>query len=209
MSITKEEIDDLDDLDDLLDDFDDDAKPTIAVSTNAAHESAAAGGASVEAASSTIAADGATLRDAGSSQTAAAAGASTGTDKAASAGLPPLANDDFAKQLQAGMEDLMAELNTSPNARRDFEQLMQQMQTATLDPSVPGASSSGAGVAGAAGSSAKSNKSSYPNSDARKAAASAKPKNFQEQLNANIARMRETEQQAQRERDDNAGLTEA
>ena len=92
--------------------------------------------------------------------------------------LPTLGNDDFARQLQSGMEDLMKELDTSPEARADFEQLMAQMNNATIDPSA-----------------AKS--TSYPNNPAKASAGAIKtPKNFQESIEANLQRMRESESQA-------------
>ncbi|BFZ54316.1 Peroxisome chaperone and import receptor [Savitreella phatthalungensis] len=185
MSVTKEEIDDLDDLDDLLDDFD--GGEDVGVVEKAKERGAA--GAGVTAGGSTAAGTEATVTK---PDTAEVPDADAG-------GLPSLGNEDFAKQLQAGMEDLMAELNSSPEARKDFEALMAQMNAATINeggPTTAGATST----------------SSYPNNASKKSATAAtatkKPKNFQEQLNANIARMRDAEN-AQRERDDNAGLTDA
>lgn len=94
--------------------------------------------------------------------------------------LPTLGSDDFARQLQTGMEDLMKELDTSPEARADFEQLMAQMNAATIDPT-PGPTTS------------------YPNNAAKSAAnigGVKAPKNFQESIEANLQRMRESESTA-------------
>lgn len=156
MSVSKEEIDSLDDLDDLLDDFDEDA---TLVSAPPPQPSGAD----------------TTLRQ--------EPAASTTTDKST---LPTLAPDDFAKQLQSGMEDLMRELDTSPAARADFEQLMAQMNAATLDPSAASRAAT----------------SSYPNNPAKHAAASSAapaapssikaPKNFAESVEANLQRMKES-----------------
>lgn len=92
--------------------------------------------------------------------------------------LPNLGSDDFAKQLQNGMEDLMKELDTSPTARADFEQLMSQMNAATIDPS-PQATST------------------YPNNAAAKSLRT--PKNFQESIEANLQRMKDSETQIKEE----------
>lgn len=108
--------------------------------------------------------------------------------------LPALGNDDFAKQLQSGMEELMKELDTSPEAKADFEQLMSQMNAATLDPT-PAA------------------KTSYPNNPSKKAASktaksdSTQPKNFQASIEANLQRMKASESKANE--DSNAPLDEA
>lgn len=87
--------------------------------------------------------------------------------------LPTLGNDDFAKQLQNGMEDLLKELDTSPEAKADFEQLMAQMGAATIDTPAP--------------------VTSYPNSK------KSKPKDFQANIEANLQRMRESESKAKEE----------
>ncbi|KAI9867215.1 MAG: Peroxisome chaperone and import receptor [Trichoglossum hirsutum] len=39
----------------------------------------------------------------------------------------PSANDDLAKELQAGMEDLLGELETSPDMERQFEKLVREL----------------------------------------------------------------------------------
>lgn len=109
--------------------------------------------------------------------------AKASTEKSGNA-LPNLGPDDFARQLQTGMEDLMKELDTSPEARADFEQLMAQMNAATID-TAPGSGAT----------------SSYPNNADRQASAAASsiktPKNFQESIEANLQRMRDSETNAQ------------
>ncbi|CCG82505.1 Putative uncharacterized protein [Taphrina deformans PYCC 5710] len=93
--------------------------------------------------------------------------------------LPNLGPDDFAKQLQNGMEDLMRELDTSPAARADFEQLMAQMNAATLD-TAPQATTS------------------YPNNPSKTASTPA-AKNFQDSIEANLQRMKASESQIKEE----------
>lgn len=99
-------------------------------------------------------------------------------------GMPALGSDDFAKQLQSGMEDLMRELESSPEARKDFEQLMSQMGTATLDSSTK---------------TTEANTTSYPNNSSKsnkiqpETVGAKTPKNFQDTLSANLARMKETD----------------
>jgi peroxin-19 len=44
---------------------------------------------------------------------------------------PDFTEDDFARQLQLGMEQLMREMETSPTARNDFESLVKSMSDAT------------------------------------------------------------------------------
>jgi peroxin-19 len=122
-------------------------------------------------------------------------------DGAQSSGLPALESGDFAQQLQMGMEDLMKELEASPEAKKDFEQLMEQMSLATAD-----------GAAGDASSGKDAQKkTSYPNNAAKGKASNSKttdgkPKNFQETLEANLARIKESERSAKNEQDDSAGL---
>ncbi|ORY83175.1 Pex19 protein family-domain-containing protein [Protomyces lactucae-debilis] len=171
----RQEADDLDDLDDLLDDFDNDASEPIPTSGTALATGSSAS----------------RLTELGD------------VPEESESGMPALESGDFAQQLQMGMEDLMKELEASPEAKKDFEQLMEQMSLATAD--------------GAAGDAAKSvdasKKTSYPNNAAKKAAAvsaksDGKPKNFQETLEANLARIRESERSAKNsnEQDDSAGL---
>jgi len=60
---------------------------------------------------------------------------------------PVLTDDDFARQLQQGIEQLMREMETSSTSRTDFETLVKQMSEATAPASVPGVS----GTVGQAG----------------------------------------------------------
>lgn len=100
--------------------------------------------------------------------------------------LPDVGAEDFAKQLQLGMEDLMKELDTSPEARKDFEQLMAQMNAATIDPN-------------------PAPTTSYPNNAKNLSTTSSTtttdkatktPKNFQESIEANLKRMKDSEASA-------------
>jgi peroxin-19 len=50
---------------------------------------------------------------------------------------PDFDDDDFALQLQKGMEQLMREMETSPSARNEFEQLVKSMSDATTGPGQP------------------------------------------------------------------------
>lgn len=111
------------------------------------------------------------------------------TGAAGLAPLPDLGSDDFARQLQMGMEDLMKELDSSPEARKDFEQLMTRMDAATIDPfpapptSYPNnprrlpATSSGSAAA-----------SDMPDNRTLKT-----PKDFQASIEANLQRMKDSE----------------
>ena len=48
---------------------------------------------------------------------------------------PDFTDDDFALQLQQGMEQLMREMEASPAARSEFESLVKSMTDATAGPS--------------------------------------------------------------------------
>src|SRR5579862_658876 len=63
-------------------------------------------------------------------QTATSTATSTTTAKPA-APEPEFDEDDFARQLQQGMEQLMREMETNTSARNDFEALVRSMSEAT------------------------------------------------------------------------------
>ncbi|KAI6790960.1 hypothetical protein KC363_g6792 [Hortaea werneckii] len=97
--------DDLDDLDDVLDQFQ--AKPSQAsASASSSHPTSAA--------------------------TASADPTSRAKDAAAAA--EPGEDEDFAKQLQAGMQNLMGELGENPEMQRQFEEMMQELIRAGAAP---------------------------------------------------------------------------
>ncbi|KAI7162091.1 hypothetical protein KC349_g2332 [Hortaea werneckii] len=102
--------DDLDDLDDVLDQFQ--AKPS--------HTSASAAAAVPSTTSST-------------NPTAAAADPPSRAKDAAAAE-PGEDSEDFAKQLQAGMQNLMGELGENPDMQRQFEEMMQELIRAGAAP---------------------------------------------------------------------------
>ena len=76
-----------------------------------------------------------------------------------------ISDDDFAKQLQAGMADLLGELETSPEMQAQFESMLKDLggaaalgDTASLSsppPAVPSASKPGASKSGSKGGKSK------------------------------------------------------
>ncbi len=166
MSVTQQEIDSLDDLDDLLDDFDKEAgRETGNVTLQP----------DLPELNSNIRTKHDKINEIQDSDQ------ETTNDDI----LPQLGSTDFAKQLQKGMEELMAELETSPDAKRDFEQLMSQMQAATLAPDAPPSTTLNSTAKTAAST-------SYPNNPNKKASKTATPKNFAETVDANLTRMKES-----------------
>ncbi|KAI7237715.1 hypothetical protein KC330_g2954 [Hortaea werneckii] len=103
--------DDLDDLDDVLDQFQ--AKPS--------HASTSASAATAPSTNS-------------SSNPTAAAADSHPRAKDAAAAEPGEDSEDFAKQLQAGMQNLMGELGENPEMQRQFEEMMQELIRAGAAP---------------------------------------------------------------------------
>lgn len=103
--------------------------------------------------------------------------------------LPDLGPDDFARQLQLGMEDLMKELDTSPEARKDFEQLMSQMNAATIEPT-PTATTSYPNNAAKASTTTTTSATTTADKTTKT------PKNFQDSIEANLQRMRDSESSA-------------
>ncbi|KAI6801943.1 hypothetical protein KC332_g15777 [Hortaea werneckii] len=105
--------DDLDDLDDVLDQFQ--ARPSQAspsASASASHPPAAAAAAAAASADPT----------------------SRAKDADAAAAAEPGEDEDFAKQLQAGMQNLMGELGENPEMQRQFEEMMQELIRAGAAP---------------------------------------------------------------------------
>ncbi|KAI7156013.1 hypothetical protein D0869_15454 [Hortaea werneckii] len=104
--------DDLDDLDDVLDQFQ--AKPP--------HTSASAAATAPSTTSSS------------SHPTTAAAAADPPSRAKDAAAEPGEDSEDFAKQLQAGMQNLMGELGENPDMQRQFEEMMQELIRAGAAP---------------------------------------------------------------------------
>lgn len=118
--------DDLDDLDDLLDDF---SKPKVDTKPAApAAPSAAA------------------VPPATSASTSAAAGPSL-DDKSLE---DLLGDEDFAKQLQAGMADLLGEFEKNPEMQKEFDNMFKSISIGEVDgiDSSPAAATTGAATAG-------------------------------------------------------------
>ena len=84
-------------------------------------------------------------------------------------------DEDFARQLQAGMQGLLAELQTSPQAKQEFESLVKSMSEAT-EPAATAAAATGIDTTAAP------NTSSAPSSDSQ----------FQDTISKTIARMQES-----------------
>ncbi|OCK81460.1 Pex19 protein [Lepidopterella palustris CBS 459.81] len=85
--------------------------------------------------------------------------------------------DDFAKQLQAGMADLLGELNTSPELQKQFEQMVNEL-----------------GDAGASASSAAPFET--PGTTEKTTTAKAREDSFQATIRKTMARMQESGDQA-------------
>jgi len=179
--------DDLSDLDDVLDEFaatklDSKPAPTSSgpgrpATSTAAAAAAAAGGISIGS----------------SSGHASGIPASAGAPLPAPGLLPD--DDEFARQLQAGMADLLGELETNPEMQKQFEQLVKELGEASAmaadgqpAPSAPSASRDAAAGAAAAAATASAT--------ATAAASSSAPDqkkvedDFQEQVRRTMERMR-------------------
>ncbi|BFZ61906.1 Peroxisome chaperone and import receptor [Saitoella coloradoensis] len=153
----EDELDELDDLDDILDEFNAPAPSTSTFPSKPAPQPSTIPKASTSAPTS-----------------AAAAGAG--------ASLPSLPEDDeFAQQLQAGMEDFMRSLEEDPETRKEFETLMKQMGDMT------------AGAGGA--DSNKPPKSPAPPTPSSETGPGTK-KTFQETIQATMGRMKSSDQEA-------------
>ncbi|KAG6205702.1 hypothetical protein E4U35_002403 [Claviceps purpurea] len=105
--------DDLDDLDDMLQDF-----------------------ATVKMSASTQESTG--LASAAAASRIAPVSANASTKPPATSGEPEISEEDFEKQLQAGMADLLGELENSPEMQEQFEDLFKQMAAAVGDSEEPG-----------------------------------------------------------------------
>lgn len=88
-----------------------------------------------------------------------------------------LSDDDFAKQLQAGMAELMGELETSPDVQAQFENMLKELGAAAAQEETAASPSSSKGV---------------PKTKAAKASASATSEeaSFQETIAKTMERMR-------------------
>ncbi|KAG5914985.1 hypothetical protein E4U61_005132 [Claviceps capensis] len=127
--------DDLDDLDDMLQDF-----ATVKISTST-QESTGLGSAVAASRTAPVSAD-------------------ASTKPPATSGEPEISEEDFEKQLQAGMADLLGELENSPEMQEQFEDLFKQMAAAVGESGEPGTTPKTDGstpAATAASASAESN----------------------------------------------------
>ena len=95
----------------------------------------------------------------------------------AAPGLLPDDDDDFARQLQAGMADLLGELQGNPAAQRQFERLVQDLGEASA-------------LAGETEEETAAGSRDGGGDDAHKAAAKAADADFQEQVRRTMERMR-------------------
>ncbi|KAG6108389.1 hypothetical protein E4U31_007735 [Claviceps sp. LM219 group G6] len=160
--------DDLDDLDDMLQDF---AAVKISASTQESTEPASAAAASRTA---PILAD-ASLKPPATSE-------------------PEISEEDFEKQLQAGMADLLGELENSPEMQEQFEDLFKQMAAAVGDSGEPGSipradGSTPAAAAAAASASASASAQSNPLGASQDAS-------FQETIRRTMERMQTSGEEA-------------
>lgn len=147
--------DDLDDLDDMLDDF-----SAVKIESKQPEVSAAGPGRP--------------------STTSAPAT----KEKAATAEDDVLSDDDFAKQLQAGMAELMGEMENSPEMQAQFESIFKELGAAAAATTTGEASSSGA--APSPGSAANPQASSSSGADA----------SFQDTIRRTMERMQTSGDQA-------------
>ncbi|TPX12250.1 uncharacterized protein E0L32_007136 [Thyridium curvatum] len=128
--------DDLDDLDDMLDEF-----STVKLAPKEPEPAPASGPG----------------RPAAAAAVAAAAPAAPATDGPADPVLDPeaaLSEEDFAQQLQAGMADLLGEMENSPEVQAQFESFFSQFSAAGGDGLGGGGAAAGASTAAGAASGA-------------------------------------------------------
>ena len=105
-----------------------------------------------------------------------------------------LSDDEFAKQLQSGMAELLGELETSPDMQAQFESMLKELG---------GAAALGE-AAGLGGPGATASKSNEPTAEAGPSTAKAEPaaavpgteESFQETIKKTMERMRESGDQA-------------
>lgn len=148
--------DDLDDLDDMLDDF-----SSVRIDSKGPAVSAAGPG----------------------RPPTAAAPAPTSKDKSATAEGDVLSDDDFARQLQAGMAELMGEMENSPEMQAQFESIFKELGAAAA--ATTGGSSTGAAPPGS-GSAERPQASSSSGADA----------SFQDTIRRTMERMQTSGDQA-------------
>ncbi|KAK4033971.1 Pex19 protein family-domain-containing protein [Parachaetomium inaequale] len=106
---------------------------------------------------------------------------------AAAAGEDALSEDDFAKQLQAGMADLLGELETSPEMQAQFESIFKELGAAAAKSADPASTApTPPAAAAAAGSSSSSAAAGPSNAEA----------SFQETIRRTMERMQNSGEQA-------------
>ncbi|KAG5957689.1 hypothetical protein E4U57_001761 [Claviceps arundinis] len=162
--------DDLDDLDDMLQDF---ATVKISASTQESTEPASAAAASRTA---PISAD-ASLKPPATSDE------------------PDISEEDFEKQLQAGMADLLGELENSPEMQEQFEDLFKQMAAAVGDSGEPGTIPRADGSTPAAAAAASASASASASAESNPLGAS-KDASFQETIRRTMERMQTSGEEA-------------
>lgn len=105
---------------------------------------------------------------------------------------PAAAEDEFARQLQAGMADLLGELDNNPDMQKEFEKLVQELggqAAAAADQANP---LEGLAAASGAAAGIKGRTVSDAGKDAGSSASKARPDDFQEAIKRTMARMQES-----------------
>lgn len=172
--------DDLDDLDDMLDDF-----STVRIDSDS-KKPAAAGPGRPSATATTEGGD-----DGGSTNPATFVPA-LDTDTPASSGLDDFSEDEFQKQLQAGMAELMQDLDKSPEMQSQFETIFKELGAAAalgsepLTPSTTDRAASSPSNAGASSSKGAEQAAADLSADA----------SFQETIRRTMERMQASGDQA-------------
>jgi peroxin-19 len=106
-----------------------------------------------------------------------------------------LSDDEFAKQLQAGMAELMGELDTSPDMQAQFENMLKELGGAAALGEAAGLGGPGSGPSTSTKEKGVSNKEK-PASKGSAAAGSASEESFQETIAKTMERMRASGDQA-------------
>jgi peroxin-19 len=105
-----------------------------------------------------------------------------------------ISDEDFAKQLQSGMAELLGELETSPDMQAQFENMLKELGGAAALGEV-----AGLGPSGPAGSTSKVPTTKSASTAAKSGPAAATPateESFQETIKKTMERMRESGDQA-------------
>ncbi|KAL3424445.1 pex19 family protein [Phlyctema vagabunda] len=100
-----------------------------------------------------------------------------------------ISDDDFAKQLQAGMADLLGELETSPDMQAQFESMLKELGGAAGLGEAAAAASAGASVGANAGGSAGPAGPAKPAAGPSAAKAAPGEESFQETIKKTMERM--------------------